>query len=253
MHFHGTEIKKLIPSYQIYKGTVFELVDQAVNFVMSKIARRVGTRAIGPAAPVDYELPREVVTEAIVNAVAHRDYTSNASVQVMLFADRLEIWNPGELPSALTLADLQLPHASIPRNPLIAESMFLASYAEKAGSGILDMIARCREAGLPTPEFHQSGGQFIQTLRRPQPASTPEVTGQESLELRLARALKGEMTRQQLQEAMGLKDAEHFRTAYLLPALKAGLIEMTVPDKLRSGLQKYRRTRKRTARNGERG
>ena len=74
MHFHSTEIKKLIPSYQIYKGTVFELVDQAVNFVMSKIARRVGTRAIGPAAPVDYELPREVVTEAIVNAVAHRDY-----------------------------------------------------------------------------------------------------------------------------------------------------------------------------------
>ena len=76
---------------------------------MSKIARRVGTRAAGPQAPVDYELPREVVAEAIVNAVAHRDYTSNASVQVMLFADRLEIWNPGELPLALTLADLRLP------------------------------------------------------------------------------------------------------------------------------------------------
>ncbi len=48
--------------------------------------------------PGDYELPREAVAEAIVNAVVHRDYTSNASVQVMLFADRLEIWNPGELP-----------------------------------------------------------------------------------------------------------------------------------------------------------
>jgi ATP-dependent DNA helicase RecG len=63
-----------------------------------------------------------------------RDYTSNASVQVMLFADRLEVWNPGELPPALTIAQLRRPHASIPRNPLIAEPMFLARYAEKAGA-----------------------------------------------------------------------------------------------------------------------
>ena len=98
MHFHGMGVSKPIPSYQIYKGTVFELVDQALDFVLSKIARAVGTRAASAQAPVAYELPREAVAEAIVNAVAHRDYTSNASVQVMLFADRLEIWNPGELP-----------------------------------------------------------------------------------------------------------------------------------------------------------
>ena len=45
LHFHGTEVRKPLPSYQTYKGTVFELVDQAVDFVMSKIARAVGTRA----------------------------------------------------------------------------------------------------------------------------------------------------------------------------------------------------------------
>lgn len=248
MHFHGTEVRKPIPSYQIYKGTVFELVDQAVDFVMSKIARRVGTRALSPQAPVDYELPREVVAEAIVNAVTHRDYSSNASVQVMLFTDRLEVWNPGELPPSLTLGDLRVPHASIPRNPLIAEPMFLARYAEKAGSGILDMIARCREAKLPTPEFRQSGGQFIQSLGRLLAPSTPEVTA----EVRLALILRGEMTRQQLQQALGLKDAEHFRNAYLLPALASQLIEMTIPDKPRSSRQKYRLTskgvRKRTER-----
>jgi len=104
LHFHGTEVRKPIPSYQVYRGTLFELVDQAVDFVMSKIARSVGTRAHGPQAPVEYELPREAVAEAIVNAVAHRDYASSASVQVMLFADRLEVWNPGELPPPLTLA-----------------------------------------------------------------------------------------------------------------------------------------------------
>ena len=166
MHFHGTEVRKPIPSYQIYKGTIFDLVNQAVDFVMSKIARSVGTHAQGPEAPVDYELPRDAVVEAIVNAVAHRDYASSASVQVMLFADRLEVWNPGELPPTLTIDKLRLPHASIPRNPLLADPLFLVRYIEKAGTGTLDMIARCREAGLPEPEFRQDGGQFVQTLRR---------------------------------------------------------------------------------------
>ena len=56
-HFHGSAIVKPIPSYQVYRGTVFELVDKAVDFVMSKIAASVGTRAEGPTAPVKYELP----------------------------------------------------------------------------------------------------------------------------------------------------------------------------------------------------
>lgn len=129
MHYHGLEVRKPIPSYQVYRGTLFELVDQAVDFVMSKLNRSVGTRALGPQAPVEYEIPREAVAEAIVNAVTHRDYSSNASVQISLFADRLEVWNPGELPPSLTLDELRLPHASVPRNPLIADPMFLARYA----------------------------------------------------------------------------------------------------------------------------
>jgi hypothetical protein len=246
MHFHGKEVQKPIPSYQIYKGTVFEMVDKALDFVMSKIDRRVGTRAEGPQAPVAYELPQEVVAEAIVNAVAHRDYASNASVQVMLFADRLEVWNPGELPPSLTIADLQRPHASIPRNPLIAESLFLAHYVEKAGSGILDMIARCGEAGLAAPAFRQKGGQFVQTVARAHlavtPGVTPGVTPEVTPELRLLRVLEGEMSRKELQVAMKLKDAEHFRTAILAPAIAAGFVEMTIPGSPNSRLQKYRRT-----------
>ena len=115
-HYHGTEVAKPIPSLQIYKGTAFQLVDQAVDFVLSKIALSVGTRAESTQAPVSYEIPKEVVTEAIVNAVAHRDYTSNASVQVMLFSDRLEVLNPGRLPPSLTLEQLRETHRSMPYN-----------------------------------------------------------------------------------------------------------------------------------------
>jgi predicted HTH transcriptional regulator len=166
LHFHGTEVRKPIPSYQIYKGTVFEMADQAVDFVLSKIDRAIGTREHSIQAPETYELPVLAVKEAIVNAVAHRDYTSNASVQVMLFADRLEVWNPGHLPPTLTMERLRQPHASIPHNPLIADPLYLVRYVEQAGTGIIDAIGLCRKAGLPEPEFRQDGGQFVITLWR---------------------------------------------------------------------------------------
>jgi len=166
LHFHGTEIKKPIPSYQLFKGTLFEQVDQAVDFVLAKVARTVAARDRGPETAVKYELPKPAISEAIVNAVAHRDYTSNAGVQVMLFADRLEVWNPGELPPSLTPEDLRSAHSSIPRNPLIADPLFLAHYIEKAGTGTLDMIAACVAAGLPEPAFEQRGGQFVTILWR---------------------------------------------------------------------------------------
>ncbi|MCY4188109.1 MAG: DUF4062 domain-containing protein, partial [Bryobacterales bacterium] len=165
-HFHGTEVAKPIPSYQVYKGTVFELVDQAVDFVMSKIALAVGTRAETVQAPVAYEIPKEVVTEAIVNAVAHRDYTDNSSVQVMLFANRLEVMNSGSLPPPLTVEKLRTAHQSLPANPLIAESMYLLRYIEKMGTGTVDMIRRCAEAGLPEPEF-ESAASFTIRIWRP--------------------------------------------------------------------------------------
>jgi len=74
--------------------------------------------------------------------------------------------------------------------------------------------------------------------------STPEVTTEVTPEVRLLSVLTSEMTRKQLKEALKLKDDEHFRKAYLLPALDAGLIEMTIPDKPRSSKQKYRLTDK---------
>ncbi len=173
-HFHGRRVAKPIPSHQVYKGTVFELVDHAVDFVLSKIALSVGTRAESVQAPVAYEIPKEVVTEAIVNAVAHRDYTSAASVQVMLFADRLEVWNPGALPPPLTLDKLRVPHESVPGNPLLARAMYLVKYIEQMGTGTLDMIERCVAAGLREPEFEASG-EFVTRIRRAALAGQPVV------------------------------------------------------------------------------
>jgi len=155
LYFHGVEVRKPIPSYQVYKGTLFEQVDEAVDFVLSKLDRSVAPGKTGVASEVAYEIPKPVIREAVVNAVAHKNYTSNAGIQVMLFDDRLEVWNPGALPEGMTMETLRVEHSSVPRNPLISEPLFWAHYIERAGTGTLDMIALCRKAGIPEPEFEQ--------------------------------------------------------------------------------------------------
>ena len=293
-HFHGTEVEKPIPSYQVYKGTVFQLVDQAVDFVLGKIDRRVGTRSESARAPRTYEIPPEVVTEAVVNAVAHRDYTSNGSVQVMLFSDRLEVRNPGRLSPPLTLEDLRVAHNSAPGNPLLAEPLYLAEYVEQMGTGTLDMIRRCAAAGLPEPEFAVTDG-FVTTVRR---AALPgqaggqagQAAGQEGTKKVQAEGQAGgqaghaegqveakqghvegqagaKQGQDEGQAILSTKDAAMLRACgreavpgedlqaaagyprrtgdfrrRLERLLNRGLLEMTIPGKPRSPLQKYRMT-----------
>jgi len=166
MHFHGTEIQRPVPFYRIFKGMLFEQVDMAVDFVMSKINRSVGTRAESMQAPVRYEIPPDVIREAVVNAIAHRDYSSAGVVQVSVFADRVEVWNPGRLTPPLTPESLRHPHGSIARNPRICEALFLARYIEKYGTGTLMMIRESLAHALPEPDFVQRGGEFTSMVWR---------------------------------------------------------------------------------------
>ena len=159
------------------------------------------------------------MAEAIVNAVAHRDYTSSGSVQVMLFADRLEVWNPGTLPPSLTLEMLREPHGSVPGNPLLAEPLYLTKYIERMGTGTGDMIRRCREAGLPEPEFSMADG-FVITMRRKVQQRDGKVSGQpesqlesrpesqpESLERRVLSLLSaGPLSKSELSGRLGQKE-----------------------------------------------
>jgi len=255
MHFHTLEKRKPIPSYQIYKGTLFDLVDQAIDFVMSKLNRSVGTRAKGPQAPVDYDIPEEVVAEGIVNAIAHRDYTSNASVEVQLFPDRLEIWNPGTIHPPLTVEKLLLPHASQPNNPLIAEPLFLTKYIEKAGSGTVDMLNRCKKVGIREPEFKIDGGFFVLKIwkKRVKKAklesglSRDQVgtkLGLSSDQVNILRKCKQEKKMSELMKITSRTNRTKFRDQVLNILIEKGLLEMTVPDKPRSSKQKYRLAKK---------
>jgi ATP-dependent DNA helicase RecG len=263
-HFFGTEKHKPIASQQPYEGRLFEVIDQSVEFVLGKLDRTVGTRSHSTQAPGDFEIPRSVITEAIVNGVAHRNYRHNGFVQVIVYADRVEVWNPGELPPGLTPELLRAPHGPIPRNPLIAEPLFRVKYVEKAGTGITDMIAECRTAGLPEPDFRQCGPHFVATLWRPKakvsgsesgtelrsesrtelwrvrPEWRPEW-GAESVHDRVMQAVfKGALSRSRMAVAIGHKSVSRALRKALADLMKARLVAYTIPDKPNSRLQRYR-------------
>ena len=253
--FYGNIVEKPIPSYKVFKGDVFELVDQTIEYVLSKLDYAVGTRSESVSIPGKYEIPKEIISEAIVNAIAHRDYTSNGSVQVMIFRNRIEIYNPGILPLGWTTDKLKKIHTSIPANPLLAEPMYLKGYIERVGSGTLDMVRIAQESGIKEPDFEQDDS-FKITLYRPSTNQVPTKyqpsTNQvNSVDLNtntevinLIKVLVGEMSRKELQDILQLKNAGNFRDNYINQALMGGFISMKNPKNPNSPRQKYSLTEK---------
>ena len=186
VQFYTNTISKPLASYQVFQGSLFEMIDNAVSFVMSHVDARVGERDKRAEVDIDFELPIKSVTESIVNAVCHRDYTSNGSVQVMLFPDRLEVWNPGRLPFGITAAQLSLPHVSIPANPVLTNPLYLAGYVERLGTGTSDMVDECVTMGLKAPEFVQDSNFRAILWRENAPSSIENALSSEKNALSLA-------------------------------------------------------------------
>ena len=164
--FYGTTVDRPMPALKQIGGTLFEQVDGATQFVLEHLDMYVGDRNGSNFAETIWELPKDAVFEAIVNAVCHQELTTHASVQIMLFKDRLEVWNPGRLSPLLTLQKLTEPHSSQPTNEKIAEMMYLYGNIEEQGTGTLKIIELCKEANLQPPEF-QADTIFKTIIRRP--------------------------------------------------------------------------------------
>lgn len=150
----STEVVKPFSSYHIYEEeNLFEQVDKAVAFVLDAIKFPVIQQARTVQVARPREIPEFAIHEAIVNAVAHRDYNTTSSVQVMVFLDRIEVWNSGTLPRNLKVEDLKRPHSSHPSNPILASALYYGNYIQQIGSGTTEMVRQCKEHGLPEPEF----------------------------------------------------------------------------------------------------
>ena len=236
-----------------FDGGIMADIEDALRFVERNT--RTAYRIEGLRRSNIPEYPTNALREAITNAVMHRDwFIDGANVFVEIFADRIEVVSPGGLPRGLSLTDLG--SRSIRRNALIADLLHHIDFIEKAGTGIRRIRNETRVQGCPEPKFETNG--FFTATFRPNPEvrastdvywvhdDTMEDTVEDTMEdakvVRLLQAISGTMTRYDLQSSLGLKNDDYFRKAYLLPALRAGLIEMTILDKPRSKHQRYRLT-----------
>lgn len=143
---------------KVIQGNIIEQVEEVMAFIKRNI--RMGAEIKGLRREEKWEYPLEGLREAVINAVCHRDYASTANVQIRIFDDRLEIWNPGELPEGMTVEDLRHPHESKPRNKLIANAFFLIKYIEQFGTGIQRILDDCYSQKLPVPTFEAKSGSF---------------------------------------------------------------------------------------------
>jgi len=198
-----------------------------------------------------FPIPTEALREILLNAVMHRDYSDPGGyVAIAVFDDRVEVRSYGRLPAGITPAMLSRTHLSKPRNLLIAETFHRTGAVEIWGRGTNRVIAACRAHGIPAPTFEEKQGFLIVTFQaelatlKVTPQVTPQVAPQVTPQVvaALAAARTQARSREELQDACGIKDREHFRKAYLEPLLQRGWLERTIPDKPRSRLQRYRTT-----------
>ena len=250
--FQGTT-KTEILDRRDFPGDVYSMIEGAITWVRSKVnVHYVITGSVKREERP--ELPMDAVREAVVNAVAHRDYRSTANVQVCLYHDRLEVVSPGGLPAGMTEAELGV--KSVPRNPLLFGMLHRMDAVEHIGSGIRRIRDLCREWGVPAPVIDVSEHWVTVTFRRPAlggegSGATSEGPARDQVGTKSAPSrhqveiLRKSLSAQPMTELMavaGRKDRTKFRNQVLRPLLEAGWIEMTIPDKPTSRKQRYRTT-----------
>ena len=211
-----------------------------------------------------YPVPEEALREALLNAVAHKDYANSVPIQISVYPDKILFWNSGELHRGWTVETLMHKHASQPFNPDIANAFFRAGMIESWGRGIDRIMVLCEKNDIPAPKLsYDSSGLWIefglgsQSLIQPGEQVTEQVREQVTEQVReqvdhdladeikrLLLVITGDKKQSEIINALGLKNKNNFRRRYLNPAVDAGLVEMTIPDKPNSRLQKYRLTDK---------
>ena len=170
LHYYGTSETEKTPrgerflDNRKFEGPVPAMIEQAVNHVTASI--RKGSLIDGLYRRDIPEYPMEAVREALVNAVAHRDYSSfvrGSYIQIRLFSDRIEIQNPGGLYGNVTEETLEDEQST--RNRTLMRLMEDLHLVENRGSGIRAMIEAMRSANLEPPRFTDKRSSFWVVLR----------------------------------------------------------------------------------------
>jgi len=155
------------------------LIDEALEKIKSIILEKSSATLKGVARVVSYPYPEESIREAIVNAVAHRDYTiSGIDIRVDIYPDRLEIESPGKLPNMLSLESIRL-GAKYYRNQILVQYLKEAGFMDLHSLGIpVKILKLCAEYTGREPDLEELENSFKVTFYPKREGAISEVEEQ---------------------------------------------------------------------------
>lgn len=146
-------------------GNLFEQIEKTIDLLFTKyIKAEISYEGINRVEK--YEYPKEAIREALLNAIAHKDYSGGVPIQISIYGDKIIFWNEGKLPEDWTIKNLLEKHASRPYNPDIANVLFRSGYIESWGRGTIKIIKECKQAGLPKPVFRYESSDIALEFRK---------------------------------------------------------------------------------------
>lgn len=209
----GDDLGEVYRDRKEFHGDIKTQFEQAFEYLMRYIKRDwpvggVVNRETGLREDV-YVLPEVAFREALANAVAHRDYMVGSScVNIDLYADRVEMSNPGE--SLVSIRDLDKTDSRA-RNPILMEYLKAFDITDKSARGILTIRQAARKKGLLDPKFENVSGSFKVTLYFSSPHSDGDkVWLKERLEqYRLKDSQKNAIIRAKNNPDQGVSNSEY--------------------------------------------
>ena len=248
---------------KIFKGPLARMTREALGYIQRNYLHETVIKHPDRAeATRVWNFPYVAIEEAVVNAVYHRSYEEREPIEVRVGRDELVVLSFPGPDRSIRLADFEAGRAVSRRyrNRRIGEFLKELELTEGRSTGIPKILKAMTANGSPAPRFETDDERAAYVIRLPvhlqaqrRDGAVPEVTTDVTTDVTmdvpgevavLLRVVQGEMARPALQTAMGLKNAEHFRKAYLVPAMVSGYLEMTLPATPRSTKQRYRLTPK---------
>jgi ATP-dependent DNA helicase RecG len=237
--FQGNERIKILDRKE-YDKDLYNNFQNALNYLKEKLSTEYIIRTAGPRVE-KLELPQEALREALLNAIAHRDYFATTSIFVEIYSNRIEITNAGGLVKGLDLNELG--NKSMPRNRLLFSLMQRMDLVEKAGTGIKRMQKAMKEYKLPSMKIDAKEHWFTVVFDRPKDSyedrvyegkSTPQKSSLKSSQKSSQKILllikeNSSITIEELSNHIGISDRAVKK--HLASLKKKGLLRRIGPDK----------------------
>jgi ATP-dependent DNA helicase RecG len=151
----------------IERGLIEDLVDRMQPFISVEGEALTG----GLRRQRTWHYPPEALRESIINALAHRDWTRALEVEVVSYADRLEVLSPGALQNSMTIEKVLAGQRS-PRNPIIVEVLRDYGYVDARGMGVRNKIVPLMLEGNGVPPDFEANEDHVRVVL-PRSAANP--------------------------------------------------------------------------------